>query len=441
MQSIISHLARHRRFAIILVAIGALVLPGLASAQSGASTKILPAKSQIAVGERVTVDFRAENLRGQLQYIEIGLKYDPTVLKVISVVPSTFFAPRAGTPAPIVTPAPDIYYQTYGTQGSGNSGTLFTITFEGIKAGTSVITPVSSVSIYLEYVGGGADNPPVQPGQITVGGAPVATTETPTHTPTHTSTPTPTATRTQTPSSTPQTPNPTTQTPTDTPTPSQTPTPTQTPTPSQTPTATFTPSPTGSAPPPVCTPPACRAGEVYYCPGVCPGGCGTTCATVTPTPSRTNTPTPFPPPTTPAPTTDIGVHVVRQGETLFCLGRAYLINPWAIARRNVLRSPYFVYPGQRLFIPDTPWNNVPLGLVCVRQFTPPPTPTLAPGVTPPPTLTPAPVLTCRVYHTVRYGDTLWSIARRYGGSPWVIAAINQIPNANLILVGETLCIP
>ncbi|MFH2038674.1 MAG: hypothetical protein ABIJ65_04490 [Chloroflexota bacterium] len=28
---------------------------------------------------------------------------------------------------------------------------------------------------------------------------------------------------------------------------------------------------------PVCTPPACRAGEEYYCAGECPGGCGTTC--------------------------------------------------------------------------------------------------------------------------------------------------------------------
>jgi hypothetical protein len=32
----------------------------------------------------------------------------------------------------------------------------------------------------------------------------------------------------------------------------------------------------------MCTPPPCKAGEVYYCPGVCPGGCGTQCATPTP---------------------------------------------------------------------------------------------------------------------------------------------------------------
>jgi hypothetical protein len=33
----------------------------------------------------------------------------------------------------------------------------------------------------------------------------------------------------------------------------------------------------------MCTPPACKQGEVTYCPDACPGGCGTQCATRTPT--------------------------------------------------------------------------------------------------------------------------------------------------------------
>jgi hypothetical protein len=58
-----------------------------------------------------------------------------------------------------------------------------------------------------------------------------------------------------------------------------------------------TPTPTLSPPllQPVCTPPACKGGEVYYCPGDCPGGCGTQCATPT-------LPPPTPPPTAPPPT-------------------------------------------------------------------------------------------------------------------------------------------
>jgi cysteine-rich repeat protein len=59
--------------------------------------------------------------------------------------------------------------------------------------------------------------------------------------------------------------------------------------------ATVTPTPTPTPTVLVyCTPPPCREGEVFYCPGECPGGCGTECATPTPTPTPTDTPTPCP---------------------------------------------------------------------------------------------------------------------------------------------------
>ena len=37
---------------------------------------------------------------------------------------------------------------------------------------------------------------------------------------------------------------------------------------------------------PVCTPPACKPGEVYFCPDSCPGGCGIKCGTPTPIPIK-----------------------------------------------------------------------------------------------------------------------------------------------------------
>ena len=45
---------------------------------------------------------------------------------------------------------------------------------------------------------------------------------------------------------------------------------------------TATPSP---YPQVMCTPPLCKADEVFHCPDSCPGGCGTECATRTPTPT------------------------------------------------------------------------------------------------------------------------------------------------------------
>lgn len=169
-----------------------------------------------------------------------------------------------------------------------------------------------------------------------------------------------------------------------------------------------------------------------------------------PTPGASPTPlppTPIPPALTRTPTyaptqpprPDIGLHVVRQGETLFCMGRAYLVNPWAIARRNGLYSPNLVIAGQRLAIPDERWTNIPPGPICIRQFALPGE--TSPGQSPTPAPGPTPVPPCRAMYNVVYGDTLWSIARRYASSPWSIASINNIPNPNLILMGDVLCIP
>ena len=46
-----------------------------------------------------------------------------------------------------------------------------------------------------------------------------------------------------------------------------------------------------------------------------------------------------------------------------------------------------------------------------------------------------------VYHCVRRGETLSSIGRLYGVSPYAIAQANGIPNPNRIYAGQMLLIP
>lgn len=177
-------------------------------------------------------------------------------------------------------------------------------------------------------------------------------------------------------------------------------------------------------------------------------------ATATPVPPATATPippataTPYVPPTStpivPFPTATpgviypvLGTHVVRYGETLYCIGRAYRISPWAIAQQNRIVWPYPIYVGQLLQIPNVPWYNVPPGPTCVPQFGYPPVPTATPGG---PTATPSP-MQCRYYHLVVWGNTLYGIAWRYNSNIYAIAQVNHIYNINLIYVGQTLCIP
>lgn len=86
----------------------------------------------------------------------------------------------------------------------------------------------------------------------------------------------------------------------------------------------------------------------------------------TPIPTRTLAPLPTLPPT-PAAGAILGYHTVQSGETLYCIGRAYQVNPAAIARQNNLVGDVLSV-GQKLAIPNVPWSPVPAGRTCQRQF-------------------------------------------------------------------------
>jgi LysM repeat protein len=165
------------------------------------------------------------------------------------------------------------------------------------------------------------------------------------------------------------------------------------------------------------------------------------CSETPPPPTATFTPTPPGPTATPTATpaplpsgSIIGYHTVRPGETVFCIARAYNTSPWAIVTQNNIYQPYLLSIGQVLAIPNVPWSAGG-GPVCQRQFAPgAPTPT---GV--PPTGAPPP--RCRTMYYVRYGDTLYSIAWRFGTTVERLAAANNLVNINWIFAGRWLCIP
>jgi len=67
--------------------------------------------------------------------------------------------------------------------------------------------------------------------------------------------------------------------------------------------------------------------------------------------------------------------------------------------------------------------------------------TIPTGTTPPGPTPPPPSGQCRFYHTVRPGENLFRISLAYGVPMTTIASANGIVNYNLIFAGQTLCIP
>jgi len=106
--------------------------------------------------------------------------------------------------------------------------------------------------------------------------------------------------------------------------------------------------------------------------------------------------------------TDTVVHVVQWGETLQIIARRYGTTYAAIASANNLANPNFVYAGQRLVIP---------------------------------TGAAAPSAGSTGVHVVGRGDTLRSIAARYGTTVSYLASINGLPNPDFIWVGQALKVP
>jgi LysM repeat protein len=111
-------------------------------------------------------------------------------------------------------------------------------------------------------------------------------------------------------------------------------------------------------------------------------------------------------------------HTVQAGETLYRISLRYGVTLTALVQANNIPNPNLIFVGQVLIIPT-------------GGTTPPPA-TPVPGGNPPPA-------TGQTY-VVQRGDTLGSIARRFGTTYQAIAAANGIANPNLIFVGQTLVI-
>ena len=106
--------------------------------------------------------------------------------------------------------------------------------------------------------------------------------------------------------------------------------------------------------------------------------------------------------------TDTVVHVVQWGETLQIIARRYGTTYSVIASANNLANPNFVYAGQMLVIPA--------------------------GAA-------APAAESTGVYVVSRGDTLRSVAARYGTTVNYLVSLNALLNPDFIWVGQSLKVP
>jgi LysM repeat protein len=110
-----------------------------------------------------------------------------------------------------------------------------------------------------------------------------------------------------------------------------------------------------------------------------------------------------------------GTYAVGAGDTLGAIAAKYGTSVEALAAKNNIAPPYYIYTGQQLSVPCDG------GVVVI-----PPQPN------PPPQA-------C-IWVTVSPGDTLFGLALRYNSTVAQIMERNQLANPNLIYPGQKLCI-
>ncbi|TAK22064.1 MAG: LysM peptidoglycan-binding domain-containing protein [Chloroflexota bacterium] len=118
------------------------------------------------------------------------------------------------------------------------------------------------------------------------------------------------------------------------------------------------------------------------------------------------------------PPVDGVLHRVEEGETARGIAAKYGIETLAVVRANGLAEPFVVVPGQRLIVPGA----------AVPDPRPEPPIEVAPRAPP-------------AEYKVAVGDSIVSIAAKFGIDPRALVRRNQLDRADLIAPGQSLAIP
>lgn len=125
-------------------------------------------------------------------------------------------------------------------------------------------------------------------------------------------------------------------------------------------------------------------------------------------------------------------YTVRGGDTLATIAARYNVSLDALMQANGLTNPNVVFAGQTLIIPTTATTSTAFGTGGPTTST---TPNTVDVIQANGTVEPL------MSYTVVSGDTVTAIAANYGITVDVLLSLNNLSNANLIRVGDTLQLP
>jgi murein DD-endopeptidase MepM/ murein hydrolase activator NlpD len=126
-----------------------------------------------------------------------------------------------------------------------------------------------------------------------------------------------------------------------------------------------------------------------------------------------------------------GTVEVGPGMTLYSIARANNVSVSQLAAANNIKPPYAVRTGQKLRIPGASAPVTPEVTTARAEQ----------KLVPQPAKAPAAHTLAKGGHTVKSGDTLFSLGRKYGVSPFTIADANGLPHNAQLHLGQSLKIP
>jgi murein DD-endopeptidase MepM/ murein hydrolase activator NlpD len=122
---------------------------------------------------------------------------------------------------------------------------------------------------------------------------------------------------------------------------------------------------------------------------------------------------------------------VAQGMTLYSIAKANNITVSQLAAANHISAPYSVSTGRVLRIPGVAQAKVPSSRYVAESDV-----SSNEDIS-----TPAKKLTAGGSHMVASGETLFSLGRKYGVSPYTIADLNGLPHDKPLSIGQSVRIP